>query len=637
VISPDGKFIVSSGMDRKIKITELDLDNSRNNSDKAYLEQETFLYYNGITSHKVFNSIDNFLFESKMPVEKLILNAIKFQELTIQPYAWNILHVIALQANHAFFKELPEFSQFKVPFLLDHFGKTPLHYLMAHKKIDYTSINTMFSYILDYLDDCFARDICQYQEIMKSLTLLISFILNKVEPKLKERFLNICFAASPVPFNEELPPFGQASSQSCFYETPVFDEESKALIWKDGETQVSCQTNFLCLDYNVNSQDMQMMVDLMIKQKSEDFFKTPLISRLIDHLWNQTRIPLITSFIAFSIFMGGLSAYLCLSERNLPFEVVLLALCGVFIANEGLQIYDLRKDYLSNFWNWLDISHLLLTVAFLITRLADDDNELARAWISTMVVMLGYLRWVSYLRIFQATRNLIQVILTIAKDMLSFIVIIGMIIFGFSIIFLVFERENEYGIYLYNTYSILYGPLDIDDDAQFSVSKKLIMVVIAFLLNVLLLNLLISIMGDSYDKILEKRVKTDALTRLEMMSEAMTYMKVFKRNYKTKRGYLLYCLSLDVEEDENGQDEWEGKISVMKKLLKQNGEQTEQRIKELEKDLKQEMKENREMLLSMRAMMQGFIESQSVKKTSENGVENSQKKMSAIQDFLEKK
>ncbi len=342
-----------------------------------------------------------------MPLETLISCALKYQELTIQPYSWNVLHVIALQANHAFFRELPEFNEFKVPFMLDHFNKTPLHYLMANKKIDYTSINNMFAYICDYLDDCYSKDICEFQEILKSLTLLISFIFNKIESRLKERFLNICFAVSPVPYNKELPPFGQVSSQSCFYEMPVFDDKSKASIWKDGETQVNFYTNFLHLDYNINSQDMQVMVDLMTKQKNEDFFKTPLISKLINHLWNQTQKVLLISFLSFSIFMGALSVYLCLNNRNLTFEIVLLALSGIFVANEALQVHDLGVSYLKNYWNWIDVSHLMLTIAFLITRLKDSENELARAWLSTMVIALGYLRWVSYLRIFQATSKII--------------------------------------------------------------------------------------------------------------------------------------------------------------------------------------------------------------------------------------
>ncbi len=90
------------------------------------------------------------------------------------------------------------------------------------------------------------------------------------------------------------------------------------------------------------------------------------------------------------------------------------------------------------------------------------------------------------------------------------------------------------------------------------------------------------------------------LTRLEMMSEAMTYMKFLKMNYKTKRGYLLYCLSMEVEEDENTTDEWEGRINVMKKLLKQSSEETKV-LKELTekgmKDLDKKIEDTRKQIL----------------------------------------
>ncbi len=177
--------------------------------------------------------------------------------------------------------------------------------------------------------------------------------------------------------------------------------------------------------------------------------------------------------------------------------------------------------------------------------------------------------------------------------MKSFIIIIALIIIGFSFIFLVFDRGHDYGVYLYNAYNFLYGPSGNEDFSNFS--EKLLMCIIAFLLNVVLLNLLISIMGDSYDRILEKRDKTDSLTRLEMMSEALTYMKVFKLNPVSKKGYLLYCLSIDdSQEEENRQEsEWEGRIHLIRKWLKQNDQKveqmreiTEKKINLLEQDMK---------------------------------------------------
>ena len=114
--------------------------------------------------------------------------------------------------------------------------------------------------------------------------------------------------------------------------------------------------------------------------------------------------------------------------------------------------------------------------------------------------------------------------------MAGFIVIIALIITGFSLIFLVFDRKEEYGFYLYEAYNVLYGP--VSNDSDFGFSEKLLASGVLFFLNVVLLNLLISIMGGSYDRVLEKRDRTDALTRLEMKQEGMTYMKLFKKKRK---------------------------------------------------------------------------------------------------------
>ena len=147
--------------------------------------------------------------------------------------------------------------------------------------------------------------------------------------------------------------------------------------------------------------------------------------------------------------------------------------------------------------------------------------------------------------------------------MYEFVIVLIFIFFGFALVALEFNNaENPYLDELYGTYKILYANYD---DTTFSVSQKIITSSVVFLMNVVLLNLLISIMGDSYDKIQERRILTDALTRLDMSVEAMVVMRVFNYRKKTKgKGYLIYC---EVQEDEDVVDkennEWEGRISVL--------------------------------------------------------------------------
>jgi len=183
--------------------------------------------------------------------------------------------------------------------------------------------------------------------------------------------------------------------------------------------------------------------------------------------------------------------------------------------------------------------------------------------------------------------------------MLSFVVILALIIIGFSLVFLVFNREDEYGAYLYQAYNVLYGPMDIEEDSPWSFSQKLIMAVLAFFLNVVLLNLLISIMGDSYGQVLEMRDRTDSLTRLEMISEAAIYRKFLQLNHQTKRGYLVYCLPVELEEDKDSQQQELGSMmKAMKKLIKKNNEESKREIQELKETMKEEMMNLKAAILS---------------------------------------
>jgi len=529
----------------------------------------------------VFGSVDHFLFQES--IEYAVSQVTKLPELTVLPFRWNILHIVSVYANHGFIEKMPAYSQFKVPFLVDSFNHTPLHYLIAHKNVNSITVNIMFRFICDYLEDCHLKNPHEFEQIVKSVTPLFPLIFQRIETKSRHRFLRIIYAKSPAPCGLPLPTFGNfISRDAVFSDSPVLIQETRDKIWNDqGTTQVEFRSNFLHLDYDILSQDMNSMVNCLKEQESEEIFKLPVIMRLIDHLWRQAATPLMIFFALYSAFIIALSVYLTFDDRSLPFEIALLAVSVLFTVNEFWQVFHLRMSYLESLWNWLDLAHLLLTISFLITRIADDENELARAWISAIIIIFGYIRWISLLKIFKPTRNLIQVVLTILKDMVSFIIIIASIIVALSLVFLVFNREAGYGNYLYEAYNVLYGPTDIGDGAAWPFSQKLIMAVLAFFLNVVLLNLLISIMGDSYGQVLEMRDRTDALTRLEMISEAVIYKKFFKRSHQTKRGCLVYCLPLGFEEENGENPELESSIKVIKNIIQKNNNGSKKELQSL--------------------------------------------------------
>lgn len=163
--------------------------------------------------------------------------------------------------------------------------------------------------------------------------------------------------------------------------------------------------------------------------------------------------------------------------------------------------------------------------------------------------------------------NLIQVFVSVLKDMTAFIMILVLIILGFTLVFLQLDRDVEYGSVLYGTYGVMYGNYD---DGEYSPTQKLFLAFILFLLNVVLLNMLISIMGDSFDRTQENKAMSNSLTRIEMMQDVMVIAQLFQPAKKLDKNFLMICLPAQGEDEDPVASEWEGRLNMIKKVLRQN-------------------------------------------------------------------
>ena len=156
----------------------------------------------------------------------------------------------------------------------------------------------------------------------------------------------------------------------------------------------------------------------------------------------------------------------------------------------------------------------------------------------------------------------------IVKDMSSFIGILIFIIFAFSLILLEFDREIKFTDHLLTSYGFVYGNYETE---ELSSSEIAIMVFVAFMISVVLLNLLIAIMGDSYAKVEETRILVDSLERLDMITEVIVIKRIFTpRTIKKEKGYLMFCQNSvsDENSEENENNLLEEKTDLLKAAIK---------------------------------------------------------------------
>jgi len=149
--------------------------------------------------------------------------------------------------------------------------------------------------------------------------------------------------------------------------------------------------------------------------------------------------------------------------------------------------------------------------------------------------------------------------------MRGFIIILMLIIFGFSIIFNIFDRDILYKDHLNYTYGVLYG---LPDGEELSDSQIVIVSVISFLLNVVLLNMLISIMGDSYGKVQEAKSKVNALIQLDLSLEAMSIAQLFSKPKSTTDSMIFCYYSKNIEDGHDGSEQADGLMSLRREVVR---------------------------------------------------------------------
>ena len=82
-------------------------------------------------------------------------------------------------------------------------------------------------------------------------------------------------------------------------------------------------------------------------------------------------------------------------------------------------------------------------------------------------------------------------------------------------------------------------------------------------LSLVMLNLIIAIMGDSYDRIMEGLVIEDEKERLRLILECGKYHRC-KQQWS---GYLQLCKPDHISFDEAAESSWEGKVTAIKKAI----------------------------------------------------------------------
>jgi hypothetical protein len=204
-----------------------------------------------------------------------------------------------------------------------------------------------------------------------------------------------------------------------------------------------------------------------------------------------------------------------------------LLIALLFLGNEVVQIRAQLGNYATMGWNWIDLATLItvthqmcywLLYGQLPMETAQEGQmsglyslvhrEVPSSAVYTAcTALLVYIRLLTYLRGYRPTAALVTMLNDVARDILPFLFILAIVLLGFSsVLFLLGEFKTPLQA-VFSTFTIMLGEFYLDDDHRFNDTIVVQLVFVGFALTVLvvMLNLLIAIISDTFERVIEKQ------------------------------------------------------------------------------------------------------------------------------------
>jgi hypothetical protein len=204
-----------------------------------------------------------------------------------------------------------------------------------------------------------------------------------------------------------------------------------------------------------------------------------------------------------------------------------LAIDAYFIKEEVQQFGVSPLEYFSDFWNVLDFIVIFTNITANVLRLVYLDDNMVIDVLLSVSSIVAYFNILYYLRAFEATGPLVSMILRISKDMTYLIVVVILILVGFSQAFWLVSRHvpglpfATFEGSLLNSFVFMLGGFDPTAFADTRLYRFAIALSCLYMLivSILLLNLLIALMGDSYGSVKEKGLAQWKLEQAQIVTE----------------------------------------------------------------------------------------------------------------------
>lgn len=278
------------------------------------------------------------------------------------------------------------------------------------------------------------------------------------------------------------------------------------------------------------------LIKILANTSNDEIFATDQIRVFVDFMWigyfdaifDRLFLPFLLYFASFIAYTGYFSHF---EENHLSFEFIVKICCLVtfgktFITFCILEIIQLRNKGLSYFfdvWNLIDLSSLVINAVYVG---GEVTNNIAHENLQILGCIAVFLMWIKlfyWMRLFKSFSAFIRMITEIISDIKVFLVMLLIALGAFTnVIYVLNINRKESGCAENPDCGPIYEPLigfapidalihayltglgDFNKDsysAEDATAVWVMFILATIIVQLIFLNLLIAIMGESYSRI----------------------------------------------------------------------------------------------------------------------------------------
>lgn len=202
---------------------------------------------------------------------------------------------------------------------------------------------------------------------------------------------------------------------------------------------------------------------------------------------------------------------------SLVFNCIFMLINLLITVIELTQLFSDFRIYFADPWNYLDQLRLILCFTVGILDLM-DKNDINLTFV---LVLINFTRGLTYFRAFDMTRFYVRLIIIAIKDSVSFLVIFLYSTLAFGVIYAATYGDSDLISVWKQSYELNMGNFSNDD---YSILQYTCFTLATLINVVVMLNLLISILGDSFEKFQNTAKEIDLKEMLNVIIEFETMM-----------------------------------------------------------------------------------------------------------------